>query len=90
MTMSIGPRHIRGVRIINRTSGEFVRVFGFDRDAPPPAELVPYDNSPHDHYSIERLDADLADYAALNDHPAADAPAQEWAEYIWTPPAHGH
>lgn len=79
-------RTIHGLRILDRGTRQFVEVFGADRNEVLSQDAAVYEQSPFDTYAVQRLTADVADYLAeFDDCPAFDAPAQAWAEYIWTP-----
>lgn len=80
-------RIIFGLRVIERSTRRFVSVHGTDARGVLAQDAQVYENSPYDFYAIERLTGTVNDYIAAFPEcaPAADAPAQEWAEFMWTP-----
>lgn len=78
-------KHVYALRVFNRANGKFVAVYGAYADDVLKQDKKVYAQYPMGDYLIQRLVNGLEQYADWTDAPAPDAPAQVWAEFIWTP-----
>lgn len=78
-------RTIYALRVWRRMPRTFEAVYGAD-----PGDVIDQDDQvyasyPSEEFVIERLTGQVADYEDFASRPQPDAPAQLWAEFIWTP-----
>jgi hypothetical protein len=81
----MAQRTIYALRVWRREPRAFEAVFGAD-----PVDVIDQDDRvyadyPTDSFVIERLTGQVGKYADFTETPDPDAPAQAWAEFIWTP-----